>query len=172
MLRAGIAHPRRTGGRSSGCRGIGLAAQDTAELSFTDARVPVANLLGQEGGGFAGLTHNLAQERLSCAVSAVAQCVAALDWTVEHVRSRKAFGSPIGALQNTRFRLAELVTARSTAHRLVTRANNIQDSRCSVEAVDRPSMIAGSGGMVGHTEGGGAAPWRRTARRRAGPGRR
>ena len=100
---------------------IGLAAQDTAELSFTDARVPLANLLGAEGTGFAGLTRNLAQERLSCAASAVAQCVAALGWTVEHVRSRQAFGRPIGALQNTRFRLAELVTEIDIAQQWVDR---------------------------------------------------
>ncbi|GAA1835395.1 acyl-CoA dehydrogenase family protein [Pseudonocardia ailaonensis] len=100
---------------------IGLAAQDTAELSFTGARVPVANLLGEEGTGFAGLTRNLAQERLSCAVSAVAQSAAALGWTVEHVRSRQAFGSPIGALQNTRFRLAELATEIDIAQQWVDR---------------------------------------------------
>ncbi|MFD7074784.1 acyl-CoA dehydrogenase family protein [Nocardioides sp. NPDC059952] len=89
---------------------LGMHVQDTAELHFTDVRVPVGNLLGEEGTGFFGLTRNLPQERLSLAVSALAQAAAALEWTQEYVRSRKAFGTPIGALQATRFRLAELVT--------------------------------------------------------------
>ncbi|MFG2045548.1 acyl-CoA dehydrogenase family protein [Dactylosporangium sp. NPDC048998] len=89
---------------------LGLHAQDSAELSFTDVRVPVANRLGDEGAGFLGLVGNLPQERLSLAVQAIAHATAALRWTMEHVRQRKAFGAPIGALQATRFRLAELVT--------------------------------------------------------------
>jgi alkylation response protein AidB-like acyl-CoA dehydrogenase len=115
---------------------IGLDAQDTAELSFSDARVPVANLLGEEGSGFAGLTHNLAQERLSCAVSAVAQCLAALGWTLEQVRSREAFGKPIGALQNTRFRLAELVTEIDIAQQWVDRcvAEHLEGGLSAVDA--------------------------------------
>ncbi|MFG2056810.1 acyl-CoA dehydrogenase family protein [Micromonospora sp. NPDC048930] len=89
---------------------VGLHAQDTAELAFTGARVPAANLLGAEGEGFAGLTRNLAQERLSCSVAAIAQAAAALQWTIDYVRQRRAFGNPIGTLQHTRFTLAELAT--------------------------------------------------------------
>ncbi|WP_432837460.1 acyl-CoA dehydrogenase family protein [Dactylosporangium sp. CA-092794] len=89
---------------------LGLHAQDTAELAFTDVRVPVANRLGEEGAGFLGLVGNLPQERLSLAVQSIAHATAALRWTMEHVRQRQAFGAPIGALQATRFRLAELVT--------------------------------------------------------------
>ena len=91
-------------------RKMGQHAQDTAELSFTGVRVPAANLLGAEGAGFAGLQHNLARERLSIAVCAMAGARAALDLTIEHVRARTAFGKPVGALQNTRFVLAELAT--------------------------------------------------------------
>ncbi|MFT3871616.1 MAG: acyl-CoA dehydrogenase family protein [Nocardioides sp.] len=89
---------------------VGMHAQDTAELAFTGARVPVANLLGEEGRGFFGLTNNLPQERLSLAVGAVAGAVAALRWTTAYVRERRAFGKTIGEFQATRFRLAELVT--------------------------------------------------------------
>ena len=89
---------------------VGLHSQDTAELIFDDARVPAANLLGAEGEGFAGLTRNLAQERLSGAVGAIAAAAAALDWTRRYVRDRKAFGQPIGAFQATRFRTAEMAT--------------------------------------------------------------
>jgi alkylation response protein AidB-like acyl-CoA dehydrogenase len=89
---------------------VGMHAQDTAELSFTDVRVPVQNLLGDEGKGFSYLTRNLAQERISVAIAGLAQASAALDWTCEYVRERKVFGARVGALQSTRHRLAELAT--------------------------------------------------------------
>jgi alkylation response protein AidB-like acyl-CoA dehydrogenase len=87
---------------------IGQHAQDTAELSFAGVRVPVENLLGNEGEGFVQLVSNLPQERLSIAASAVAAGEAMLDWTLDYVRERKAFGQPIGSFQSSRFTLAEL----------------------------------------------------------------
>jgi alkylation response protein AidB-like acyl-CoA dehydrogenase len=89
---------------------LGLHGQDTAELFFTDVRVPVANLLGTEGQGFRHLSQKLAQERLSIAVAGIAAARAALDWTVAYVRERTAFGKPVGSFQNSKFRLAELAT--------------------------------------------------------------
>ncbi len=89
---------------------IGMHSQDTAELFFNDVRVPVANLLGEEGAGFRYLTANLAQERLSIAVTGLATAHAALDWTVEYVQERTAFGKSIGSFQNTKFVLAEIKT--------------------------------------------------------------
>jgi alkylation response protein AidB-like acyl-CoA dehydrogenase len=100
---------------------MGLHAQDTAELSFTDVRVPGANLLGAEGEGFFGLSRNLAQERISCAAAAVAGAAVALELTVNYVRERKAFGSPIGSLQNTRFMLAQMSTEIDIAQAYVDR---------------------------------------------------
>ncbi|WP_116999589.1 acyl-CoA dehydrogenase family protein [Desertimonas flava] len=100
---------------------IGMHAQDTAELFFTDARVPVANLLGEEGGGFLQLVGKLPQERLSIAVTGVAAARAALDWTIEYVRERKAFGQSIGSFQNSRFKLAEMVTEITIAETFVDR---------------------------------------------------
>ncbi|NIL75651.1 MULTISPECIES: acyl-CoA dehydrogenase family protein [Nocardiaceae] len=97
---------------------IGMKAQDTAELSFTDVRVPAANLLGEEGMGFIYLMQNLPQERLSIAVVAAAAMEAALDMTVQYCRDRKAFGKSIGKFQNTRFVLAELAT-ETTATRIM-----------------------------------------------------
>ncbi|MEU7766175.1 acyl-CoA dehydrogenase family protein [Nocardia sp. NPDC049190] len=97
---------------------LGLKAQDTAELRFTDVRVPGRNLLGTEGMGFIHLMHNLPQERLSIAVMAAAAMESCLDMTIRYVRDRKAFGKPIGGLQNTRFVLAELAT-KTTAVRLM-----------------------------------------------------
>jgi alkylation response protein AidB-like acyl-CoA dehydrogenase len=90
---------------------LGQHAQDTAELSFTDVRVPVTNLLGaEEGQGFTQLVTNLPQERLSIAIGGVAAARAALGWTLDYVKERKAFGAPIGSFQNSKFVLAEIAT--------------------------------------------------------------
>ena len=89
---------------------VGLKAQDTAELSFTDVRVPAANVLGEPGTGFASLMQNLAQERLSIAVGCAAGAAAALDQTLAYTKERTAFGRPVAAFQNTRFELAEIDT--------------------------------------------------------------
>ncbi|WP_394553050.1 acyl-CoA dehydrogenase family protein [Agromyces sp. MMS24-JH15] len=90
---------------------IGLHAQDTSELVFEGVRVPAANLLGAEGQGFLGLMRNLPQERISIAAAAVAASEGVLDRTLAYVKERHAFGKPIGSFQNTRFELAEMVTA-------------------------------------------------------------
>src|ERR1700742_4132702 len=74
---------------------IGLHAQDTSELSFTDMPVPVDNLLEAEGSGFYQLMKNLPQERLSLSVGAVAAAEGVLAETLDYVRQRKAFGSSI-----------------------------------------------------------------------------
>jgi alkylation response protein AidB-like acyl-CoA dehydrogenase len=100
---------------------IGQHAQDTAELSFAEVRVPLANLLGEEGEGFRYLVSNLPQERLSIAVSAVAAAEAALGWTLDYVRERHAFGQPIGSFQNSRFTLAEVRTEVEIARTFVDR---------------------------------------------------
>ncbi|MDZ7914537.1 MAG: acyl-CoA dehydrogenase family protein [Rhodococcus sp. (in: high G+C Gram-positive bacteria)] len=90
---------------------IGQHAQDTAELSFTDVAVPVANLLGtEEGQGFAQLVTKLPQERLGMAVAGAAAAQAAFDWTLEYVRERKAFGQAIGSFQHSKFAMAEMAT--------------------------------------------------------------
>jgi alkylation response protein AidB-like acyl-CoA dehydrogenase len=101
---------------------IGQHAQDTAELSFADLRVPVENLLGQEGEGFRYLVSNLPQERISIAASAVAAAEAALGWTLQYTLERQAFGQPIGSFQSSRFTLAELHTETEIARVYVDRA--------------------------------------------------
>ncbi|MCW2580278.1 MAG: Long-chain-acyl-CoA dehydrogenase [Blastococcus sp.] len=98
---------------------LGQHAQDTAELSFTDVRVPVANLLGEEGRAFAHLVDRLPQERLGIAVAGVAGAAAALAMTLAHVKSRTAFGQPIGSFQNSRFTLATLATEVDIAQHYV-----------------------------------------------------
>jgi len=100
---------------------VGLHAQDTSELVFQDVRVPAANLLGAEGGGFAGLMRNLPQERLSIAAAAVAASEGVLERTLEYVKDRKAFGKPVGSFQNTRFELADMVTATDVSRAYIDR---------------------------------------------------
>jgi len=100
---------------------VGLKAQDTAELSFEDVNVPVTNLLGEEGKGFSYLMRQLAQERLSVGVSAVAACETALEITLEYCKERTAFGQPIGSFQNSRFKLAEMKTEIEIARVFVDR---------------------------------------------------
>jgi acyl-CoA dehydrogenase len=94
---------------------VGLKAQDTAELFFTDVRVPPANLLGEVDRGFFHLMDNLPQERLAIAVGAAAAIERVLEETLEYCKSRTAFGRPIGSFQNTRFVLAEMATEAQIA---------------------------------------------------------
>src|SRR5262249_23740253 len=90
---------------------IGLHGQDTSELFFSGVRVPTSNLLGAaEGQGFIQLMQQLPQERLIIAVIAIAAIEAALTETIRYTKERQAFGKPIFEFQNTRFKLAELVT--------------------------------------------------------------
>ena len=88
---------------------VGMKAQDTSELFFQDVEIPEENLLGDaEGRGFVQLMQELPQERLLVGLTAMAACEAALQWTIDYVKERKAFGKPVMSFQNTRFKLAEL----------------------------------------------------------------
>ena len=89
---------------------VGMKAQDTSELFFQDVRVPRENLLGQPGMGFAYLMQELPQERLTVGIGALASAEAALQWTLDYTRERKAFGKAVADFQNTRFKLAEMAT--------------------------------------------------------------
>lgn len=87
---------------------IGQHMADTSELFFNDVRVPVSNLLGEEGQGFAHLMSQLPQERLSIAISAQALAQRAFDEAVAFTRERRAFGQTVFDFQNTRFTLGDL----------------------------------------------------------------
>jgi alkylation response protein AidB-like acyl-CoA dehydrogenase len=113
---------------------IGMHSQDTAELFFNDARVPVEYLLGAEGQGFTQMVHNLAQERLSVAVCGVATAQAAIRMTVEYVKEREAFGAPIASFQNTRFELAACKAETDAAQAFVDEATmQLVEGTLSVE---------------------------------------
>ncbi|MFD4369444.1 acyl-CoA dehydrogenase family protein [Rhodococcus sp. NPDC058521] len=104
--------PTDTPGFSRGqkLRKLGLHAQDTAEIAFSDARVPVSNLVGEEGRGFHHLTAQLPLERLSIAWRALVAAESALEWTLKYTSERRAFGQRLIDFQNTRFKLAEMTT--------------------------------------------------------------
>lgn len=95
---------------------MGQEGRDTAELFFSDMRVPAENLLGGvEGAGFAMLMEKLPQERLVIAWQAMAMMETALNLTVEYVSERKAFGKTVMDFQNTQFKLAEAKTLATVA---------------------------------------------------------
>ena len=101
---------------------IGLKAQDTAELFFSDVRVPANNVIGNLDGGFIHLMENLPQERLAIAVAALAASERAFDDTLAYCKERTAFGKPIGNFQHSRFVLAELATEIEIARTFIDKA--------------------------------------------------
>lgn len=119
--------------RGSNFEKIGMKAQDTCELFFDNVRVPFSNILGEEGKGFPLLAKELAWERLQIAVGAVATSSAALEWTRNYTRERKAFGTPVAEFQNTRFRLAEIKTEIEIAQVFVDRClREVNEERLDV----------------------------------------
>ena len=100
---------------------MGQPAQDTAELSFADVRVPGANLLGEQNRGFYHLMRNLPSERLSIAIAAVAGARETYWQTIQYAKDRKAFGQSIGSFQHNRFVLAELDTELDIAEQYIDR---------------------------------------------------
>lgn len=89
---------------------VGWHSQDTAELFFSDCRVPKTNRLGQKGGGFMMLMQKLQQERLMCCIIAVAAAEYMLEITIQYCKERTAFGRPISKFQNSQFRIVEMST--------------------------------------------------------------
>ena len=87
---------------------VGWHSQDTAELYFTDCRIPVANRLGAKGSGFINLMLKLQQERIMCCIGAVAAAEYMLEITIQYCKERKAFGKPISKFQNTQFEIVEM----------------------------------------------------------------
>lgn len=89
---------------------VGLYAHDTADLAFEDVRVPAGNVVGEQGTGLDAIASCDLRQHVSTAVASLGGAQAALAWTLEYVRDRKAFGQPIAAFQNTRLSLAGLAT--------------------------------------------------------------
>jgi acyl-CoA dehydrogenase len=98
---------------------LGMKAQDTAELFFDDVRVPVGNLLGEEGAGYGYAMQQLAHERLIVAIIGVSVLESAVAETVAYTKQRSAYGAPLFSLQNTRFELADCATIAKVARTFV-----------------------------------------------------
>ncbi|MGB1557676.1 MAG: acyl-CoA dehydrogenase family protein, partial [Oceanococcaceae bacterium] len=117
---------------------VGLKGQDTCELFFNNVRVPKSNVLGGANGvgkGFIMLMQELAWERMIIAIMSVAAARSTLEHTVDYVKSRKAFGKPVAAFQNTRFKLAEMRTQVEIGQVYVDRCLElVLQNRCSAEA--------------------------------------
>ncbi|MCA6094350.1 acyl-CoA dehydrogenase family protein [Streptomyces sp. SCA3-4] len=118
---------------------LGLKTSDTAELSFTDVKVPAGDLLGEEGKAFGYLTHNLPQERLGIAVNAYAQSVAALRFAQEYVQDRTVFGRSVASFQNTKFVLADCRADVDAMEAVVDRALEAHDAG-GLSAADAASV--------------------------------
>jgi acyl-CoA dehydrogenase len=101
---------------------VGMHAQDTSELFFSDVRVPAANLLGAEGGGFVALMENLPRERVTIGVFALAVADKAFEDTLAYCKQRTAFGQPVGRFQHNRFLLAEMATELAVARAFTDKA--------------------------------------------------
>ncbi|MEB3031841.1 acyl-CoA dehydrogenase family protein [[Mycobacterium] nativiensis] len=147
---------------------MGWLCSDTAELAFTDCRVPAANLVGREGDGFGLLMHQLMSERLMLAIQACAIAQRSLDLTVDHVRSRVTFGQPLISRQVVQHKLVEMhqridvartyaraVTARFAGGEQVTAetclAKIAAADACSF-VVDQAAQLHGSMGFMRETE--------------------
>jgi alkylation response protein AidB-like acyl-CoA dehydrogenase len=114
---------------------VGMKGQDTCELFFNNVKVPKENLLGMEGMGFIMLMKELAWERMMIAIMCVAGAEGALATTADYVKSRKVFGKPVAAFQNTRFKLAELRSETQIARVFVDRCiEQVLKQELSVEA--------------------------------------
>ncbi|MFT6773325.1 MAG: alkylation response protein AidB-like acyl-CoA dehydrogenase [Paracoccaceae bacterium] len=101
--------------RGRNLKKLGLHSQDTAELFFTDVKLPKDALIGPAAGGFKLMMTNLAEERIMGAVGYLAHAERAFDLTMDYIMDRRAFGRAIGTFQNSRFKMADMRTKLDAA---------------------------------------------------------
>lgn len=89
---------------------VGWHSQDTAELFFSDCRIPKSNILGHKGGGFMMLMEKLQQERLMCCIIAQVAAERMLEMTIGYTKERTAFGRPISKFQHNQFKIVDMAT--------------------------------------------------------------
>jgi len=114
---------------------VGWHSQDTAELYFTDCRIPVENRLGAKGTGFLNLMMKLQQERLVCALGAQVAAELMLEVTMKYCRERTAFGKPIAKFQHSQFEFAEMATEIKLGRTFVDKliADHMEGKNVTVE---------------------------------------
>ncbi|WP_379968216.1 acyl-CoA dehydrogenase family protein [Ectobacillus sp. sgz5001026] len=118
---------------------IGMHSGDTGELIFEDAKVPVSNLLGEEGKGFYYLMEHLQQERLVVAIQCQVEAEEMLRLTIDYVKKRQAFGKSISHFQNTQFKIAEMATEIELGR---TYINEIADRHVKGESLIKEVSMA------------------------------
>jgi alkylation response protein AidB-like acyl-CoA dehydrogenase len=107
---------------------LGQRASDTAQIAFEDCSVPVANLLGTEGGGYRIALANLEAGRIGIAAQAVGMARAAFEAALAYARDRESFGKPILEHQAVNFRLADMATQIEAARQLIWHAATLRDA--------------------------------------------
>ena len=114
---------------------MGWKAQPTRTISFKDVKVPVANLIGEEGQGFRIAMKGLDGGRINIGICAVGTAQAALETATDYVKERSQFGSPIAELQSVQFKLADMLTQTITARQMLYLAANKVDNKDSQASV-------------------------------------
>jgi alkylation response protein AidB-like acyl-CoA dehydrogenase len=107
---------------------MGQHASDTATITFEDCRIPLENLVGQQGEGYKIALSNLAAGRIGIAAQSVGMARAAFDAAVQYANERKAFGVELVQHQAVSFRLADMATQIEAAHQLVLHAATLKDA--------------------------------------------
>jgi alkylation response protein AidB-like acyl-CoA dehydrogenase len=116
---------------------LGIRASDTAEISFSDVRVPKENLIGKAGRGFQEFMVFFDHTRLHICAEAIGLAQGALEQAIKHVRKREQFGKPLASFQVTQFKIAEMATRIEAGRNLYQKAAWLLD-RGRVE----PHLIA------------------------------
>lgn len=143
---------------------MGLRASDTANIFFSDVRVPKTNLIGTQGAGFFQLMNFFDRSRSYVSAHGVGLSQGALDMAIKHVKTREQFGQKLAAFQVTQFKIAEMATKVELARSLAHRAASLLDSgvvdtkliamakwnagRTAVEVVDEALQLHGGYGYM------------------------
>jgi acyl-CoA dehydrogenase len=147
---------------------MGWLCSDTGELAFSEARVPVGNLVGAEGSGFVQIMKQFQVERAFIAVQAYATAQRCLDLTIDYIRQRETFGRPLSTRQVVRHKVVDMATAVDVARtytraaidrivagdtdvRMVSMAKNEAVAACDL-AVDTAVQLHGGMGYLRETE--------------------
>jgi butyryl-CoA dehydrogenase len=121
---------------------LGWHASDTHPLTFTDARVPEANLLGERGRGFAQFLATLDDGRVAIAALAVGCIQACLDMSVQYAGERTTFGVPIGSKQGVAFQVADLEVMLEASRLLTYRAAAMKDAGRPMKEFKQAAAVA------------------------------
>lgn len=123
-----IVETDRPGFEATKLRGkLGIRANDTAEISFSDVRVPASNLIGKRGNGFRELMAFFNQTRLHICAMAVGLARSAMEESIAHIKKRRQFGAPLASFQANQFKIAEMATKIRAARNLYYEAAWLTD---------------------------------------------